>query len=366
MTSKRVTTMREEIRKKLTSDLYRSINTKMAERIAVFMQKKMGVVLPTWIIQLIITLALLVICLSTSFALHIFPTLPILVLFLTSIVYVFIVQRTMEYIILRVKQLIINSMLDVLEQDDDFQRLETILSNFFSHKNQFYFGIGFAIFTNVIFSSFGGNLIDLLSWPVFIDNLIFNFIHGVVVYYFINYVFSFLRNLNRFQFNLFEPNPSASVIIHQLDSVLNIVFYFLIIFGTIFTAWMRFADQYGLPKVSIMLSLILLWGLGIGMFIIHKISISNIIVSGKWRSLKNIQAQITLLQEQNKIMDQQTLDQINKLLDYHDRIRATPNSLINIRSLFDLANTFVIPGLGLLIGNFGDFLTMLRGLKLIP
>ena len=164
-----------------------------------------------------------------------------------------------------------------------------------------------------------------------------------------------------YQYKLFEPNPSASEIIHNINNLLNRIFYMVLFLATIFSVWMTYGNQFGLPNLSVILSLMISWGLGIGLLIIHFKTISSIIVAGKWRALKQIQSEIKALQSKSPILDIQTLEQMNKLLDYHERIKSTPNSLLDQSLFFGVFNTFIIPVVGTLIGNLKTLLPILLG-----
>ena len=53
--------------------------------------------------------------------------------------------------------------------------------------------------------------------------------------------------------------------------------------------------------------------------------------------------------------------QINKLLDYHDRIAATRNSALNLRAGLNFINSLLLPVIALLLANLEKILALLFG-----
>jgi hypothetical protein len=46
-------------------------------------------------------------------------------------------------------------------------------------------------------------------------------------------------------------------------------------------------------------------------------------------------------------------------MDYHDRIRATPNSMINLSSITNLLGTLLLPLVATILGNITTILALL-------
>jgi hypothetical protein len=51
---------------------------------------------------------------------------------------------------------------------------------------------------------------------------------------------------------------------------------------------------------------------------------------------------------------------INRLMDYHERIRATPNSNLNLQSLGNFLNQLALPLLGFLLANIDTVINLFR------
>jgi hypothetical protein len=114
--------------------------------------------------------------------------------------------------------------------------------------------------------------------------------------------------------------------------------------------------------VSILL--LLPWIVILGVFINSHYALSKIIRKSKWQILADIQSQIESLQAKSEIISEETLNHINKLMDYHNRIRATRNSAIDIRSGFSLLQSILLPVIGLLSANLLNILDIISRISM--
>jgi hypothetical protein len=80
-------------------------------------------------------------------------------------------------------------------------------------------------------------------------------------------------------------------------------------------------------------------------------AISGIITRSKRKSLNEVEAQMAALRPRADPPDNETLETLLWLWDYHDRIKGTRNSALDIKGIMDLANTLLIPLLAFLIAN---------------
>jgi hypothetical protein len=79
-------------------------------------------------------------------------------------------------------------------------------------------------------------------------------------------------------------------------------------------------------------------------------SLSKIITSAKWKTLNRIQEKIKALNKSD-IGNKDNIESINRLMDYYERIRITPNSTFNVGIGFSLFNQLALPLTGLLVAN---------------
>ena len=166
------------------------------------------------------------------------------------------------------------------------------------------------------------------------------------------------HRLSYYQIKLFAADPSSSEVIDNLSDTINNIIFIAAILMTIFTI----IAFLGNPWIVAIYILFLPW---LGIIIIfasgHR-ALARIVIQAKWRTLNSIQAQIEALQTRSEILDEETLNQINKLLDYYNRIKATQNSAVDMRAGLNLLQSLLLPLIGLLIANALDILNILSRL----
>jgi len=96
--------------------------------------------------------------------------------------------------------------------------------------------------------------------------------------------------------------------------------------------------------------------------------LSDIIVRAKWKMLNEVQTKIEKLSGENEIPDKDSLDRLSKLMDYHDRIKATPNSALNFRASLNFLNSLLLPLLAFILANLDTVMAVLGigGVKTKP
>jgi len=154
--------------------------------------------------------------------------------------------------------------------------------------------------------------------------------------------------LRQYELKLFGADPSNSEIVSRLSSELNFVIYFVAFYAAILTlisAWSKILPSFGIFLV------LFLWLPIIAMFVLNHSSLSSIIRRGKWKTLNEIQTKVEKLQAAKNFTDKETMDAINRLMDYHDRVIATPNSAIKLNTTLGFINSLLLPLLAFLLGN---------------
>ena len=167
--------------------------------------------------------------------------------------------------------------------------------------------------------------------------------------------FTLPYRLGRYQLKLFSIDPSSSEAIGSLSDVINNTIFLGAILLTLFSILAFFSN----PLVVIIYLLPIPWGVIIAIFASGHYAIARTIYKAKRRILASIQAQIEELQQREEILSEETISHINKLMDYHNRIRATRNSAIDILSIFSLLQSLLLPVIGLLMANLLNILDFL-------
>lgn len=154
--------------------------------------------------------------------------------------------------------------------------------------------------------------------------------------------------LRRYDLKLFAADPSNSELVSRLSGELSVGVYLVAIFASVQT--LSTAITGFLPVVSIVLVLIL-WLPIISMFILNQTGLATIIRRAKWKILNEIQAKVEKLQAVENFEDKETLEAINRLMDYHDRVKATRNSALDLNTTLHFINSLLLPLIAFLLGN---------------
>ena len=89
----------------------------------------------------------------------------------------------------------------------------------------------------------------------------------------------------------------------------------------------------------------------IALFVVNQIAIHGVIKRAKRKSLNEVQAQMAALRPRKDPPDNETLETLLWLWDYHDRIKGTRNSMLDLNEIVSFVNTLLIPLLAFLIAN---------------
>lgn len=161
--------------------------------------------------------------------------------------------------------------------------------------------------------------------------------------------------LRQYDLKLFSLDPSSSELILQLSSKSNLVVYIVGVYASMMT--FIFIKSSFFTSSGIFLVLVL-WLPLIAMFILNQTSLASIIRRAKWKTLNLIQNQVEELRATNKLKDKETMDAINRLMDFHDRVKVTRNSAIDSRTVFNFINSLLLPLLAFLLGNLDKVLLL--------
>ena len=78
----------------------------------------------------------------------------------------------------------------------------------------------------------------------------------------------------------------------------------------------------------------------------------------KWKTLNEIQVKVEKLQTSKNFGNQETMDAVKRLMDYHDRVKATRDSALDFRAYLDFINSLLLPLLAFLLGNLDKVLSL--------
>jgi hypothetical protein len=162
--------------------------------------------------------------------------------------------------------------------------------------------------------------------------------------------------LSRYQYSLHEIDPARSEIISRISSNLNYYSYGYALNAAVVQLIFAAVGRFYLFGIS---AAFIAWIPITIQFALSQLSLRRIIVNAKWRTLHGIQVQLRELHG-TRGKSKNNLDVIWRLMDYHDRIRETPNSTLDLRSLINLSNQLAIPSLGLIVANIEKIIGFFR------
>jgi hypothetical protein len=113
------------------------------------------------------------------------------------------------------------------------------------------------------------------------------------------------------------------------------------------------------PQPGIVFS-IFVWAPTVILYATGQYHLSEVIIRAKWKTINEIQKQVEELYKGEKIPDKDTMDRLGKLMDYHDRIRDTPNSALNFRAGLNFLNSLLLPVLAFVAANLRDVVNFFK------
>lgn len=166
--------------------------------------------------------------------------------------------------------------------------------------------------------------------------------------------------LRRYHLKLFAADPSSSELVSRLSNELSFIIYFVAIYAAILTLVNALSRGF-IPLFGFFLVLFL-WLPIIAMFVLNQTSLASIIRRSKWKTLNEIQVKVEKLQAVENFEDKETMEAINRLMDYHDRVKATRDSALDFRTYLGFFNSLLLPLLAFILGNL-DLVLKLFGIR---
>ena len=179
---------------------------------------------------------------------------------------------------------------------------------------------------------------------------------GMIIYYLLMSL-TLPARLRQYRLRLFAIEPSSSEVIQHLAGMLmsGVYLFALATAGvTVFVTTIGLAPLIG---IGVILGG---WAPTVALFILNQTAISRIITRTKWQTLNEIQSKIEQLRTQEEIPSERTLTQLNKLIDYHERIKDTRNSTLDLGAGLNLLNSLLLPLLAFVLANLDKILALFQ------
>jgi hypothetical protein len=240
-----------------------------------------------------------------------------------------------------------NSVLDAIESItslDDFERWLIAVCNRKAH-------FMFSIIGGVLVGTYLISVLINTGTPILISTMIgtiFLNIFSVAFLYLLIHMVILSAGVGHYDLKLYAAHPASSEVIGHLADLLSGFVYLVAMYATLLTlgvALQRFLIPFGI------LVILLFWIPIIGMFVLNQNSLSSIIRRAKWKALNEIQEKVEKLQATENFENKETMDAINRLMDYHDRVKATRNSAIDLGTTLNFINSLLLPLLAFVLGN---------------
>ena len=163
-------------------------------------------------------------------------------------------------------------------------------------------------------------------------------------------------SMRSYQIALFPASPSDSKVISTLSSFMSSFVYVFAIYGAALTLALGLTGL--LPSFSYTMPVF--WFLIVLIFATSQYSLAQIIQRVKWKTLEETQAQIEKIQQEQAIPEKESRETLNWLLDYHNKVKATRNSALNLEAGLNLFNSLLLPVLAFVLGNLDRVVAFFR------
>lgn len=176
-----------------------------------------------------------------------------------------------------------------------------------------------------------------------------------VGYYLYPFYVAFPSRLNRYHFDLYTADPSSSEVVGRLSRLLTFILYVTMGYIVWLTIGLTYVDVLTAetPTPGLIFS-VFVWAPTVILYAAGQFHLSDLITRAKWKILNEVQTKVEELYKEKKIPDKETLDRINKLMDYHDRIKGTPDSALNFRASLNFLNSLLLPILAFVVANLKE------------
>ncbi len=161
--------------------------------------------------------------------------------------------------------------------------------------------------------------------------------------------------LPRYDLKLFAADPATSELLSRLSSELSFFVYFIAFYSALATL---LNVALGTSQAAGVVLVLFLWLPIIVMFALNQTGLSSIVRRAKWKTLNEIQAKVEKLQAAENFEAKETMDAINRLLDYHERVNRTRSSALDFRAYLSFINSLLLPLIAFLLGNLDKVLSL--------
>lgn len=368
-TDKALIEKREELKRRLAAGEYKTLVDVFLEWFDRLIRKitRQSKPLPIWLVIIVLTLVyylsiyaisiiegtadILLTLVGTAGPAFLFVLFVVPVFFITSLIVI-------NQYIHKLFKVWHDTILDAIESVSNLDEFENWLQKTCNWKLHLLVTIGGGLLGGFYMTSLTSNLTGEFMGYWYELGSIFLFFYFYALVYLVLLVVILSANLRQYQLNLFAADPSSSEIIALLSGAFSSMVYFFSViaaFTTLASAFVGLLLPLGIVLVFV------LWLPIIALFILNQTGLSNIIRRTKWRTLNEIQDKVEKLQISKNFGNQETMDAIKRLMDYHDRVKATRDSALDFRAYLNFFNSLLLPLLAFILGNLDLVMNLFAG-----
>ena len=199
-------------------------------------------------------------------------------------------------------------------------------------------------------------------WGVFVTVALASIQSVWVAFYLYPFYVAFPSRLDKYNFDLYTSDPSSSEVVGRLSRLLTYILYVTIAFIVQLTIGLSYLNVITTESAGpALIFSVFVWAPTVILYATGQFHLSDVIVRAKWKILNQMQVKIESLYAVKKIPDRDTLEQLEKLMNYHDRIKATPNSALNFRASLNFLNSLLLPILAFVAANIPGIVELIQG-----
>jgi len=241
-----------------------------------------------------------------------------------------------------------DDLLDITESVTSLEDFENWLEKARNWRLHLLVTLGGAVLGGIYMGSIASDSAGEFMGYGFVFGAIFLFVYFYAFVYLILVAILLSARLRRYDLRLFAADPSSSELVSRLSSVLGSIVYFVAVlaaYNTLVSALIGLLLPLGIFVVLV------LWLPIIALFVLNQTSLSSLIRRVKWKTLNGIQMKVEKLQSSKNFGNQETMDAMKRLMDYHDRVKATRDSALDFRTYLSFINSLLLPLLAFILGN---------------
>lgn len=175
-----------------------------------------------------------------------------------------------------------------------------------------------------------------------------NFFHLGIALYGAFALTAFMLNLRNWYLLLYVDDPASSPILLRLAKELR-DYALLVSFAS--AVPLLLTGLMGVVNITLVLIVLFAWIPILALFVLGNQAFSQQIIRVKYERLEQLQSRIMKLSSDAEKMDTDTILHVKNLMDYHDRVKSSRNSLYSAQSFINLIGSLALPVLSAILST---------------